>query len=450
MPYIPHTKRDTEEMLKAIGINQIEDLFEAVPSDLLEMNEFNLPAGFSEQETRQHVSGIAAKNWTAEASFLGGGFYHHYIPEHVTNLGTRSEFFTAYTPYQPEISQGILQAIFEYQTMIVRLTGLDATNASMYDGSSATGETCLMAANITDRKKILVARSVHPQYREVMRTYCNGKGLIMEEVPFDMSSGQVDAAALGSSLTEEIAGIFVQSPNFFGVVENMKELSDMAHEKGAVSVQIITEALSLGILTPPGKNNVDIAVGEGQSFGIPVSGGGPSFGFLACVEKYIRKLPGRIVGETVDEDGKKAYVLTLQAREQHIRREKASSNICTNQTLFAIRALIYLATLGKKLRDLALLNHSHSLAFQKMLSEKGLRRVFSKPFFNEFVVDGCDTLLLQKLKEQRIAGGLPLKRFYPELKNSLLVCVTEMITKDDMEKYLREFLFIKEAPLRSA
>ncbi len=436
MPYIPHTQRDTEEILKTIGVSRIEDLFEAVPKSLLETEEYDLPPGLSELEARQKITAIARRNKNPEISFLGGGLYHHYIPEHVTNVGSRSEFFTAYTPYQPEISQGILQAIFEYQTMMTRLTGMDATNASMYDGSSATGETCLMAANITDRKKILVARSVHPQYREVMRTYCNGKGLVIEEVPFDMRTGQIDCAKLAAVLNEEVAGIFVQSPNFFGVVEDMKTLSGLAHQKEAVCVQIITEALSLGLLTPPGSNGVDIAVGEGQSFGIPVSGGGPSFGFLACIEKYIRKLPGRIVGETEDSDGKKAYVLTLQAREQHIRREKASSNICTNQTLFAIRALIYLATLGKNLRDLALLNHQNSLFFQKKVEAKGLKRVFSSPFFNEFVVDTGDHAVLSKLKKIGIAGGLDLGRFYPELKNHVLTCVTEIITKEHMEQYL--------------
>lgn len=436
MPYIPHTQKDTEEMLKAIGVSKVEDLFEAVPKSLLEVEEYNLPSGLSELEARQKITAIARRNRNPEISFLGGGLYHHYIPEHVTNVGSRSEFFTAYTPYQPEISQGILQAIFEYQTMVTRLTGMDATNASMYDGSSATGEVCLMAASITGRNKILVGRNVHPQYREVMETYCKGKGLVLEEVAFDMRTGQIDQTKLAAVLNGEVAGIFVQSPNFFGVVEDMKALSDLAHQKEALCIQVITEALSLGLLTPPGSNGVDIAVGEGQSFGIPVTGGGPSFGFLACIEKYIRKLPGRIVGETEDSDGKKAYVLTLQAREQHIRREKASSNICTNQTLFAIRALIYLATLGKNLRILALLNHQNSLFFQKKLSGKGVKRVFASPFFNEFVVDAGSHAVLSLLKEKRIAGGLDLGRFYPELKNHLLVCVTEIITQENMEQYL--------------
>ena len=437
MPYIPHTQKDTTEMLKVIGVSKIEDLFEAVPQEVMKKAKFDLPPGLSEQETSQKISTIAQRNQNPEASFLGGGVYHHYIPAPVPHLANRSEFVTAYTPYQPEISQGILQAIFEYQTMITRLTAMDATNASMYDGSSATGEVCLMASNITRRNKILVAQNVHPQYREVMQTYCNAKDLTLEEVPFDMTTGQIDQAKLSAQLSEEVAGIFIQSPNFFGVVEEMNKISAIAHEKDALSVQIITEALSLGLLKPPGEQNVDIVVGEGQSFGLPVSGGGPGFGFLATREKYIRQLPGRIVGETEDAEGKRAYVLTLQAREQHIRREKASSNICTNQTLCAINALVYLVCLGKKLRDLALLNHQNSLHFQKKLTAKSWSRAFSAPFFNEFVVDAGDPAVLKKLREKNIAGGLDLGRFYPELKGKILVCVTEMNSAEQMEKYLK-------------
>lgn len=436
MPYIPHTTAETDEMLGTIGVKAVEDLFCDVPPSLLETEEFNLASGLSEQETSIAMRAIAAKNKNAPISFLGGGLYNHYVPAHVTNLATRSEFFTAYTPYQPETSQGILQAIFEYQTMVTRLTALAATNASMYDGSSATGETCLMVNDITRRNKILVGRNLHPQYREVMQTYCNGKGVELAEIPFDPETGKINTSKLAGMLTEEVAGVFMQSPNFFGVVEDVKAISEMAHLKGALSVQVIAEALSLGTLTPPGENDVDIAVGDGQSFGIPISGGGPSFGFLACSEKHIRRLPGRISGETEDAEGKKAYVLTMQAREQHIRREKAGSNICTNQALFAIHALIYLASMGKKLGDLAVLNHKNALHFQKELSKKGWNRVFSAPFFNEFVVDARDTSVLATLKENGIAGGLDLGKLYPELDGKLLVCVTEMNTRNDMEKYV--------------
>jgi glycine dehydrogenase subunit 1 len=425
-------------MLKAIGVSKIEDLFNAVPAELLKKDYFNLPSSLSEQETREKISNIAKRNQNAEISFLGGGCYSHYIPSHVMHLAGRSEFYTAYTPYQPEISQGILQGIFEYQSMITRLTAMDATNASMYDGSTASAEVCLMATEINQRKKILVSKSVHPHYREVMKTYCNAKGLELVEVPFNAESGKVDKDALIKLLTEEIAGVFIQSPNFFGVVEDMKDLSALAHGKNALSVQIVTEALSLGLLTPPGENDVDIAVGDGQSFGIPVGGGGPSFGFLATTEKYMRKLPGRIIGETEDLDGNKAYVLTLQAREQHIRREKASSNICTNQGWCALIATIYLATLGQKLKDLALLNHQNSLHFQKELGVKGLKRLFSSPFFNEFVVDAKDAgKTLTKLRKNGIDGGLDLGRFYPELKGKILVCVTELITQNHMDKYIQ-------------
>ncbi len=438
MPYIPHTQKETEEMLKAIGVSKIEDLFDALPQEILQKTDYKLDASLSEQETNKKITKLGRKNKIPEISFLGGGLYHHYIPSHVTHLGTRSEFYTAYTPYQPEISQGILQAIFEYQTMITRLTMMDATNASMYDGSSASAETCLMVAGISNKKKILVARSVNPQYREVMQTYCTAKELILEELAFDMETGKLDMQQFENMLDDEVAGVFVQSPNFFGVVEDMKTISKTAKNKNILTVQIITEALSLGLLSSPGENNVDITVGEGQSFGLPVSGGGPGFGFLATTAGHIRKLPGRIVGESEDSDGKKAYVLTLQAREQHIRREKASSNICSNQALCALRGVIYLASLGKKLKDLAELNHKNALYFQKELSAKGFKRTFSAPFFNEFVVETQDAKsLLRKLKEKAIAGGLDLSLIYPEMKNKILVCVTELTGKEEMEKYLQ-------------
>lgn len=437
MPYIPHTDEDIQAMLKTIGVSKIEDLYEAVPQELIHMDLFDgLQSSLSEQETRSKISSIAARNKNARVSFVGGGLYHHYIPSHVGQLTGRSEFYTAYTPYQPELSQGILQAIFEYQSMITRLTAMDATNASMYDGSSATGEVCYMATAIKRKKKVLVGRNVHPQYREVMQTYCTAKELEIEEIPFDPQTGRMDTAALAAALDENVAGVFFQSPNFFGVVEDAKGLSAIAHEADALSIQVVTEALSLGLISPPGEQDVDIVVGEGQSFGLPVSGGGPSFGFLATTTKLMRKLPGRIAGETEDSEGNKAYVLTLQAREQHIRREKASSNICTNQALCALRGLIYLSTMGKKLQDLAELNHKNALHFQSKLSEKGWGRAFSAPFFNEFVVDAGDTAVLKKLREQGIAGGLDLGRLYPELEGKLLVTVTELITEQDMNDYL--------------
>ncbi|KKP36766.1 MAG: glycine dehydrogenase subunit 1, glycine dehydrogenase subunit 1 [Candidatus Peregrinibacteria bacterium GW2011_GWF2_33_10] len=437
MPYIPHTQKETEEMLKAIGVSKIEDLFDAVPSNLLQKGYYNLPEGLNEQKTKEKISKIAKKNKNAEMNFLGGGMYNHYIPAHVPYLAGRGEFYTAYTPYQPEISQGILQSIFEYQTMITRLTSMDATNASMYDGSSATAEVCLMTASITGRKKVLVGRNVNPQYREVMNTYCKAKDLEIKEIPFDMGSGEIDQEKLRQLMDENTAGVFVQSPNFFGVVEDMKEISSKVKAKGAISVQIVTEALSLGLLVPPGENGVDIVVGEGQSFGLDVSAGGPGFGFLATKEQYMRKLPGRIVGQSEDSDGKKAYVLTLQAREQHIRREKATSNICSNQALCAVRGLIYLATLGKKLKDLAMLNHKNALYFQKLLNGKKVSRLFSSSFFNEFVVtvDNASEIL-KKLRKNSIAGGINLEKFYPEFKDKILICVTEMIDKQAMEKYL--------------
>ena len=438
MPYIPHTEEDTKQMLKTIGVEKIEELFGAVPQEVLQKASFDLPPALSEQETRAEMERIASHNDNPEVSFVGGGLYHHYIPSHVAQLTGRSEFYTAYTPYQPEISQGILQAIFEYQTMITRLTGMDATNASMYDGSSASGEVCLMVASISRKKKILVSRAVHPQYREVMQTYCTAKDLELVEVPFDTATGRMDMEKLKEAMDDEVGGVFVQSPNFFGVIEDVKAISALAHESKKVCVQIITEAISLGVLQPPGELGVDIVVGEGQSFGLSVSGGGPSFGFLATTEKHIRKLPGRIVGETEDTEGNKAYVLTLQAREQHIRREKASSNICTNQALCALRGTIYLSSMGKKLQDLAKLNHTGALHFQKQLDGIGWKRTFSAPFFNEFVVDvGEVSSVLEGLHKHGIAGGLPLGKLYPELNGKMLVTVTEMNGQKEMDHYVR-------------
>ncbi|MFA5996007.1 MAG: aminomethyl-transferring glycine dehydrogenase subunit GcvPA [Patescibacteria group bacterium] len=436
MPYIPHTQTDTADMLKTIGVNAIEDLFSAVPDSIFLKNDFKLPPGLSEQDVKRVVTTMANKNKTYQASFLGGGMYHHHIPAQVHHLAMRSEFYTAYTPYQPEISQGILQSIFEYQTMMTRLTALDATNASMYDGATATAEAAFMLADITQKNIILVASNVNPQYRAVLQTYCIAKGLTLQTVPFDQASGRVDINQLEVLLTDAVAGLFIQSPNFFGVVEDVKYLSGKLHAKNKLIGQIITEALSLGILTPPGDNGVDLAVGEGQSFGLPVSAGGPGFGFLATTQKYLRKLPGRIVGQTEDNQGRRAYVLTLQAREQHIRREKASSNICSNQALCALHSVIYLASLGKKLRELALLNHQHSLYFQKALIAKKWPRTFSAPFFNEFVVKTSNNAaVIQKLAEHNIAAGIDLGRLYPELKDHLLICVTELISQDDMENY---------------
>ena len=438
MPYIPHTQKDTTEMLKVIGVSKIEDLFEAVPQEVMKKAKFDLPPGLSEQETSQKISTIAQRNQNPEASFLGGGVYHHYIPAPVPHLANRSEFVTAYTPYQPEISQGILQAIFEYQTMITRLTAMDATNASMYDGSSATGEVCLMASNITRRNKILVAQNVHPQYREVMQTYCNAKDLTLEEVPFDMTTGQIDQAKLSAQLSEEVAGIFIQSPNFFGVVEEMNKISAIAHEKDALSVQIITEALSLGLLKPPGEYGADIVVGEGQSFGNSLSLGGPYWGFMTANENNIRKMPGRIFGLTEDEQGRDSYALILGPREQHIKRERATSNICSNQWLCLAISTAYLLSQGEQgLKETARQNilKAHH-AFDKICEIDGYEPTFpGRQFFNEFAVRGPQTPIEvnRALAEQGILGGLDLGR-YSKQEGSSLYCVTEARSAEHIGK----------------
>ncbi|MEK7528293.1 MAG: aminomethyl-transferring glycine dehydrogenase subunit GcvPA [Patescibacteria group bacterium] len=468
MPYVPHSTQDQKEMLAKIGVTSVRELFSNIPAELMHDELFDLPEGLSEQETRDVVTELSEKNKLPRISFMGGGAYRHYIPSVVPHLAFRSEFYTAYTPYQPEISQGILQAIFEYQTLMCRVTGMEVCNASMYDGSSAAGETCIMAANITGRSEILVSKTVNPQHREVMRTYCKAKGLVYKELDYG-DDGQTSAESIQANLSDKTAGIFIQSPNFFGSVEDVASITNIAHTSGALSIQIIAEAMSLGLLKPPGEMDVDIAIGDGQSFGVPVSFGGPYVGFMTTKEKYVRQIPGRLVGETVDTNGKRAFVLTLQAREQHIRREKASSNICTNQALVALMTTIYLSSVGKKLKDLALLNYEKAHRVLEILLERHgstntsvtfaapngsalghvpadsvtatstpvkLHRRFPPPCFNEFVleIDRLDDFYKRCL-DNGIVPGLKLEQFYPELKNCLLVCATEVNKLADVEEF---------------
>lgn len=417
-------------MLEAIGIDSTDDLFAHLPAEVRQKGALRLEPGKSEYEIVDWFRARAAENANGYASFLGAGVYNHYRPVMVDTIVSRGEFLTSYTPYQAEIAQGTLTTIFEFQTMVCQLTGMEVANASMYDGSTAVPEAAMMAMRVTGRHRVLVARNVHPEYREVLRTYAQHQGMPIDEVAFDRESGAVDLADLESKLSGEIAAVIVQSPNFFGVVEAVKEAAALAHKHGALLVMVFAEAVSLGLLEPP--RDADIVAGEMQSFAISPSYGGPFAGIIATKEKFIRQIPGRLVGETKDANGNRAFCLTLSTREQHIRREKATSNICTNQALVALMATVFMTVYGKEgLRELAIQNLSkaHYLAEGQQLRFRG-------PFFNEFVVEAPESLNADLLKEN-IIGGLPLQRFYPELGNCMLVCATEMTKREHMDTFRR-------------
>ena len=423
-------------MLDTIGASSLEDLYAHLPQDVRFSGPLQIPPGKSEYEIVDYFRARGAENANAHANFLGAGVYHHYRPVLVDAVVSRGEFLTSYTPYQAEISQGTLTAIFEFQTMICQLTGMDVANASMYDGSTAVPEAAMMAMRITGRTGIAVARTVHPEYREVLGTYTRHQGVPVKEFEYDPETGQVDVASLEQVLDDNTAAVILQSPNFFGVVENAREIAALAHAKGALLAFVFTEAVSLGLLEPP--RDADIVAGELQSFAIAPSYGGPFAGILACKEKYVRQLPGRLVGETRDASGNRAFCLTLATREQHIRREKATSNICTNQALIALMATVFMALYGKQgLRELA----EQNLAKAHYLGERLWRR-FKGPYFNEFVAaTGVQSPeeINRRLLSFQIVGGLPLDRFYPELGSSMLLCCTEMSRRADMDAVAEAF-----------
>ena len=417
-------------MLEAIGLRSAEDLFESIPQDLRLQRPLNTPAALSEIELLDQFEQMAARNSAARRiSFMGGGAYSHYIPTIVDHILTRSEFFTAYTPYQPEISQGTLQTIFEFQTLVCQLTGMEVANASMYDGSTALAEAVLMAERVTKRSKAIASSAAHPQYLEVVRTYVQHAGIHLEVVPFDERTGQ-SWKSLAETVDNETAALVVQSPNFFGCIEDVAALADAAHAKGALLVVVITEAMSLGLLKSPGACGADIVVAEGQSFGVPLSFGGPYLGLFATREKYARQIPGRLVGEAYDKQGRRGFVLTLATREQHIRREKATSNICTNEGLIALAATVYLETMGRRGVQEAAHQCAQKTAYaaRAIAGVKGYSLPFSGPCFNEFVVRApikAVELLARLGEEKGIDGGIALSRFMPDRPNDFLVCVTE-------------------------
>jgi len=436
MEFIPNTDEDRKLMLREINVKKISDLFKDIPNKLSLKESLKIPKELSEIEVRDLLRKISEKNNVRFSYFLGAGAYKHFIPSVVNHIISRSEFYTAYTPYQPEISQGVLQAIYEYQTMICELTGMDVANASMYDGASALAESCIMAVNITKRNQILISGAIHLDYRQVVKTYCKAHNF--EVIEIDFFEGVTSFDKLRENISEKTAAVLVQNPNFFGCIEDLKEIEKIVHKNGALLNVCVVEPTSLGILKSPGAYKADIVVGEGQSFGNGVNFGGPYLGIIATKQEYVRQIPGRLVGATVDKDGNKGYILTLQAREQHIRREKASSNICSNEALCALAATVYLATLGKnglrKVSELCL-QKAHYLADK--LKEIGFEIVFNKQFYNEFVVKVNDAKgISEKLLRNGIVGGLELDKYYPELKDCLLFCVTELNRREDIDKLI--------------
>lgn len=439
MRYIPNTDADRQAMLETIGLTAIDELFSGIPADIRFTRPLNIPRALSEQDMLRHMRALANHNANVEdyAAFLGAGAYHHFIPSIVPVLTSRGEFMTAYTPYQPEMAQGTLQALYEYQTLICQLTDLEVANASLYDGSTGVAEAVLMARRLTQRDDVLISEAVHPEYRAVLHTYLQNLGMQVHEISID-ETGQTSLPRVRGGLSPRIACVVVQSPNFFGVIEDLTGFADAVHHAQALLVQVISEPVSLGLLKPPGAWGADIAVGEGQAFGNALSYGGPYLGFFATRDRYVRQMPGRLAGETVDTEGRRGYVLTLSTREQHIRREKATSNICTNEGLCALAATIHLCTLGKVgLRRLAELNLQRATyTRQQLASIPGCRVPFTGPTFNEFVLETPKPAgaLIRQLSEQRLIPGIDLGRFFPERSHQLLICVTEMNSREDIDR----------------
>lgn len=441
MRYFPHTGEDIREMLEEIGLESLGDLFAPIPEDCRRHGDLELPGPLTEWELNAHMD-MLAQDMAVPPDyriFLGAGSYHHFVPEVVRQLLFRSEFYTAYTPYQPEISQGTLQAIYEYQTLTTRLLGMDVANASMYDGASALAEALLMAIRITKRKKVALSRLVHPLYRRVVQTYLSAPGYEVEELPF-RENGTTDFSSLGN--LAEYAAVAVQSPNFFGCIEDLESQGKKVHaDQKTLFAVVFTEPLAYGLLKSPGELGADIACGEGQSLGIPQSFGGPGLGMFAARQKFVRSMPGRLVGQTTDKDGKRGFVLTLATREQHIRRERATSNICSNHGLCALAATMYMAcTGGTGFRELAQLNHDKAEYLKKGLLDAGATIPFEPPTFNEFLVRfpaGFEEVHA-RLLEKKMVAGMDISTFYPELPGHYLLCATETITREDMDALIKE------------
>ena len=441
MPFIPHTEEDISTMLASIGANTIEDLFDEIPLALKSGSLKALP-GLSEMEISRLMQDRAEVDGRY-LNFIGAGAYEHHIPSAVWQITTRGEFYSSYTPYQAEASQGTLQLLYEYQTMMASLTGMDVSNASMYDGASALAEAALMAVRShKSSRRILIPTSLHPIYRRVVRAIVKNQGIEVIEIPYNLECGHTLVESLAPYAGQDIAALVIPQPNFFGVLEPVDALTDWAHANSALAIGVVNP-MSLALLTPPGEwgsTGADVAVGEGQPLGIPLSSGGPYFGFMACKQALIRQMPGRIIGRTTDLNGNPGFVLTLQAREQHIRRSKATSNICTNQGLMVTAATIYMSLLGPEgLRRVATQSHANTLSLVEQLETlKGVKRIFSGDLFHEAVVTLPVPVasVLKTLKNQGVLAGLDLSEHYPELGNALLVCATETKIASDLEKYV--------------
>ena len=438
MSFIPNTNADRASMLKAIGVSNFEDLLKNIPLQIRLKDGLDLPGSASEYEVLRELRAISSRNKNSNdvIMFLGGGAYDHFIPSAVDAIVSRSEFSTAYTPYQAEVSQGTLQAIYEYQTMVCNLTGMDVANASMYEGGSSLAEACLLAAAHTGRNEVVVAGNVHPHYLQVVRTYCEGQKILLKQTALVDGAANIDEVR--RSVTSNTAALVVQQPNFYGCLEDVFELESIAHTHGALYV-VAVDPISLGILTPPGDYNADVVVGEGQSLGIGMSFGGPYLGLFAVKEPLLRKIPGRLAGITTDTDGKRGFVLTLQTREQQIRREKATSNICTNQGLMLLSACVYLSLLGKQgIQEVAhlCLQKSHYLA-ERLSVLPGYRLKFRRSFFKEFVVEtpSSPNLIIEQLLSKNIVAGVDLARF-GKGESGLLIAVTEKRTKNEMDQFV--------------
>ncbi|MBY8989847.1 MAG: aminomethyl-transferring glycine dehydrogenase subunit GcvPA [Candidatus Lokiarchaeota archaeon] len=433
MDFVPHDKKTIAEMLSVIGVNDIDELFQDIPNDLIK-EKLNLPQGLSEPDLLRHMEKISKRNKTYSSAFIGAGCYFHYIPSVVNFVISRSEFYTSYTPYQAEASQGYLQAIYEYQTIISKLTQMDIANASMYDGSTALAEAAIMATLITNKQTILMLEGIHPEYVEVVKTYCWGQDIAFEEVSEDK---------IMKRLNENVAAFLFQSPNFFGDVEDVSDLVEKVRKKApnCLLIQAMTDPTCLGVINPPGLTDVDIFVAEGQSFGISPSFGGPGLGIFTAKKKFLRKIPGRLIGKTKEINGtREGFILTLQAREQHIRREKASSNICTNQALCSLAALVYLLSMGKTgLKEIASQNFQKAHYLKSELSKiPGYKILNTKPTYNEFLLSCLNVdLLIYQCKQRNLLPPLNISKYYPKMKNIALVCVTEMNSRESIENFLQ-------------
>jgi glycine dehydrogenase subunit 1 len=428
---------DRKKMCDAIGISSVDELFSDIPSHLHIGSLEGFPGPLSEIEVERLALGAENEIRQFRKTFLGAGAYNHYVPPVVNEISSRSEFYTSYTPYQPEVSQGTLGAIFEFQTMMSRLCGMDLTNASMYDGATSMAEAAMMAVRTNGLGKVLISRGVHPNYRKVLDTYAWAAGFQVEEIP--LNNGVTDINKCREHFAPDISAVIVQSPNFFGLIEDMELFAEVTSGSSAVLIAVVAEAMSLGMLRGPGELGADVVCGEIQSFGNPLNFGGPYAGYISAKKEFMRRIPGRLVGQTLDSGGNRVYTLTLQTREQHIRREKATSNICTNEGLVALRTAVYLSLIGVKLKELAELNHKTACYLHGRLRESGIETMHqNNPFFNEVLIkpSNCENVMGEFVKHG-INPGLDISKLYPEYEGCILLCATEMITKDDADEYVR-------------